>query len=76
MHYVYFVKYGLNKPRANDMEEAICTAASLITLYNLYPERFESYNDYVQKLEYNGYRKGAKVATDIKYSMTALKELI
>lgn len=76
MHYVYFVKYGFDKKRADEKEESVCTAASLIVLYNLYPGSFCEYNNYVKNLTSNKYRKGAEVAKMVNYDMNTLKEMV
>lgn len=75
-HFVFHSYWGLNRPRANDQEETICTAASLITLKLLYPEAFDSYVKYVRKLSNTAYREGAELAASIDYDFTKLKAII
>lgn len=62
MHYIFYCKYGLQKMAADDREEAICSAASLIVLHNMYPAAFEMFNNYVKNLSNNAYRAGAELA--------------
>lgn len=76
MHFVYFVKYGMGKNRADEMEESICTAASLIVLRELYPMDWEEYNSHVMNLENHHYRMGADVAFDIGYSFEGLLKMV
>lgn len=59
MHFVFYTKYGINKEMADEREESICTAASLIILHNLYQNCFNTYNEHVKNLSNDGYRKGA-----------------
>ena len=76
MHFVFFAKYGIDKKRVDEQEEAICTAASLIVLHNLYTVvDFDRYNDHVQSLpnSHTHYRKGTEVAKGVDYNF---KELI
>ena len=72
MHFVFFAKYGINKNLANTLEEAICSAAALIVLRDLYPVAFERYNDYTQSLSNPEYRKGAEVAKTVAYKFKRL----
>jgi len=72
MHFVFFVKYGINKKKADDQEEAICSAASLIVLYNLYPKDFDRCNNYVKSLQYKAWKKGAEIAEEIEYQFAEL----
>lgn len=76
MHYVFFEKYGLNKPFADENEEMICSAASLIILYHIYPQYFVSYNDYVKLLVREGYRRGREVARGVGYDFSLLLEMV
>jgi len=75
-HLVFRSYLGLNKPHANDQEEAICTAASLITLKILYPEAFGPYVEHVRELSNTAYREGAELATSIDFDFTKLKTII
>lgn len=75
-HYVYYTKYGLNKKKADDSEETVCTAASLIYLHDVMPENFASYNEYIKKQGNVGYRNGAVFAEQIEYDFMKLIERI
>lgn len=72
MHYVYFVKYGLNKNRADYKEEAVCTAASLCVLFDLFPNDLDNYINSLCQEEYKGYRLGIEVANKINYDFSRL----
>lgn len=76
MHYVFYAKYGINKPKASDSEETICTAASLIYLHDTDLSGFELLNEHTKNLEYDGYRNGAYLAKDIDYNFTKLIDMI
>ena len=75
-HCVFFAKYGLSKPRADDHEEEICSASSLITIKNLAPEHLERYKKYVAGLEKECYRKGFYLAEEVQYDIYKLRSLI
>ena len=76
MHFVLFVKYGIDRKQGIEQEEAICSAAALIVLRDLYPEKFENYNDYTQSLSNPEYRSGAEVAKSVKYKFKKLIQKI
>lgn len=76
MHYVFYIKYGLEKKRADNNEEAICTAASLIYLYDTNRAGFDIHNNYVKNLGNEGYRNGAALAEEVNYSFNKLIERI
>ena len=76
MHFVYYVKYGIDKKMADDQEETICTAASLIVVHNLYPKDFDRCNNYVKSLTRLDFRKGAEVAEEIEYQFEKLVKKI
>lgn len=76
MHYTFFVKYGIDKERADSREESICSAASLIVLFHLCPDNFGLYNEYVKALSDEGYRKGAVLAEQTGYDLNKLKEMM
>lgn len=75
-HLVFYAYYGLEKPFADQREESICTAASLIALRVLCPESFLSYVAYVKNLSDEKYRDGARIAEEINYDMKKLKIMI
>lgn len=75
MHYAYFVKYGINKERAGEVEEGVCTAASLCVLKAMYPEELKGYVEYL-KQEREEYRKGIEVAEKVEYEFGYLIQKI
>ena len=75
-HFVFYCLCGLNKAFADEEEEAICTAASLIMIKLLYPQYLSTYTKHVRGLSNNGYRKGANLATQLNYDINALKRII
>ncbi len=75
-HFVFKIYHGIHKPKANDLEETICTAASLIIVKELYPEDFDEKNHYVKALRYIGYSNGAEFARLLGYDLYKLKQEI
>lgn len=67
-HYLFYCKYGINKPHADNREEAICTTLSLAVVWNLYPHYFSDANQYVENEPDERYRPGAKLAKDANYN--------
>ena len=76
MHYVYFEKYGLEKVKADDKEESICTAASLCMISELYPLELNRYIEILRRESNNGYREGVSVAEKVGYTFANLICLI
>lgn len=76
MHYVFFAAKGLNREKADEREESICTAVSLIVLKEFYPDGFEIQNKHVKTLQNEGYRRGADLAASINYDMQQIKNMI
>lgn len=76
MHYVYFEKYGLEKVKADDKEESICTAASLCMISELYPLELNRYIEILRRESNNGYREGISVAEKVGYTFANLICLI
>lgn len=76
MHYVFYASKGIDKEIADENEESICTAVSLIVLKELYPDGFEIQNNYVKTLQNEGYRRGADLAASVKYDMQQIKNMI
>lgn len=76
MHYVYYAKKGLDKQRADILEEGVCTAASLIVIKELQPYEFEMYNNHVKGLAIECYRIGAQIAENVQYNMKELEKMI
>ena len=76
MHYVFYSIFGIEKSKADNYEEAICTASSLIVLHKLFPNSFYMQNEYVKNLANKGYRDGARVAESLNYDFSKLVELV
>lgn len=76
MHYAFYAKYGISKKRADENEEGICSAASLIIIHDLYEHSFELYRQHVAGLKNPVYRKGEKIARKINYEFSSLIKLI
>lgn len=70
------LKTIIYKTFADESEEMMCSAASLIILYRMYPEYFVSYNDYVKLLIREGYRRGEEVARGVGYDFSLLLEMV
>lgn len=66
---------GFNKPNADDREESICTAMSLCILKDL-NNGIQQYIDYVNGLDYLGYRNGAAIAEAVNYDSNLLSSII
>ena len=76
MHYIFFCKYGLEKPLADNREETICSAASLIVLRDLYSTFFTAFDNYTRTLSDNAYREGAYLAENVNYDINILANMI
>lgn len=76
MHYVFYVKYGLEGRVVDEREESICTAASLIVLYQMYYNSFIVNDEYCKTHEKEEYRLGVKIAEQVGYNMEELKKLV
>lgn len=76
MHYIFYCKYGLEKPLADNREETICSAASLIVLRDLYPTFFIAFDNYTRALSDNAYREGAYLAENVNYDINILANMI
>lgn len=75
-HVVFWDYFCFNKKRATEGEEAICTAASLTVLKNMYPDDFGRYEQYTANLNEFWYRNGVPLAKGISYDMEKIKSLI
>lgn len=75
-HYVFYSVKGLDKTFADDREENICAAMSLIIIRELFPESFDLYYDYVAGLSDEAYSLGAGLATEMHYDINMLKQEI
>ncbi len=76
MHVVFLAVKGLYKPWTNQMEESVCTAASLIALRELCPTHFQRYNEHVKGLTNDAYRMGARTAEQVNYELPRLMNLV
>lgn len=76
MHVVFRAVWGMEKPRANDFEEAVCSAAALIMVSKICPEQLKKYRKYTLSLSYAGYRKGVEVAESVEFSLGELLPLV
>ncbi len=76
MHCVFYGKYGLQKTLADDREETICSATSLIVLHDMYPAFFGSYVAHVRSLTNAAYKAGADLAAEVNYDIDRLVSLI
>ena len=72
-HYVFYSLKGIKKTFADDKEENLCAAMSLIMVKELFTEdEFQDYYNYALTLE-EKYRLGAIIAGDLQYDITKLK---
>lgn len=76
MHYVFFAKKGIGKAKADEGEEAICTAASLIIIKEFFSIEFNLFNTHVKGLLNKGYQRGAEIAESVNYNFQNLQKLI
>lgn len=74
MHVVFWSVYGWERPFPNEEEEAICTAASLVSIKEFHPDKFLQYSDIVANQREDGYRRGVLVAEENKYNLKSLYE--
>lgn len=75
-HFVFYSYFGIDKLIANDDEETMCTAASLIVIKILFSEEFDDWNKYVKNLEQSKYKNGADYAEKIGYNLQELRDKI
>lgn len=79
MHFVFYCFLGIDKEKAGEQEEAICTASSLILLNHLHEsDEFSAYLKYTENLPEKPdtnrwYRNGAQLARDLKFKYEALR---
>jgi len=76
MHFAFYVQYGIDKTLADEQEEAICSAAALIVIHNLYPKDFDRYDKYVKSLQRLAWREGAEIAAKLEYQFAELIKMI
>lgn len=75
-HAIFFYYYGLNKPRAINREESICSAVSLISIKELCPNYFEKYLKYVSELKNTSYRDGINIAESCSFNLNEINKMI
>lgn len=75
-HYVFYSLKSLEKEKADDEEENICTAMSLIILNMLYPDNINNWINHVENMKEEKYNKGAKIARECNFNITILKDKI
>ena len=76
-HFVFFCIKGLDKEFADDAEETICTAMSLIMLKTFCDdETFNSYCRHVRSLKYTGYKDGYDLALSLDFNEEKIAKYI
>lgn len=75
-HLVFFSYLGLDKTRADDYEEGLCSAVSLAFVLNYSPNEIERYLNSLVNSNYEGYRSGVQIAIDHGFSIESLKNTI
>ena len=75
-HVVFRSYFGMDKPKANENEEAICTAAALIIIKKMYPNDFAAFEQSAASQSNNGYRMGVPLAKELSSDMVKLRSVI
>lgn len=75
-HYVFSSLQGLEITEADNEEENICTAMSLVAINEMFPEKINKWNDYISKGKEEKYNKGTQIAEEINFDIIKLKEKI
>ena len=75
-HYVFYALQGLDKKRANIIEENICTAMSLAIISLLCPESLEKYVTYVENLSDINYNLGVKISKQYHFDIHEIGDYI
>ena len=75
-HVVFRAYFGINKPKATDDEEAICTAAALIVVKEMYPDHYADFEKSAMTASYIGYQRGVPLAQEISYDMQKIRSHI
>lgn len=75
-HFIFYTYYGLDKPRATEMEETVCTATSLIAIKNICPDDFDRYCQHVSILVNESYRNGLNLALEVNFDLGLIKKKI
>ena len=75
-HYVFYSLKGLDKPKADSIEENICSAMSLILIKMIYPNKINEWLMYVNNLTNKNYNNGGIIAENSKFDINVLKKQI
>ena len=75
-HVVFRAYFGMDKPRATEDEEAICTAAALTVIKKMYPNDFAAFEQSTMSHLYIGYQRGVPLAKALSYDIIKIRALI
>lgn len=75
-HYVFYSLMGLEKKLADNEEENICTAMSLIVVKHFFPKGIDIHIKYVRNLKEEQYKYGADIAEEVNFDIKKLKNKI
>lgn len=75
-HYVFYSLKGLDKPKADSIEENICSAMSLVLIKILCPDKINKWLTYVNNLNNKNYNNGGKIAENCNFDINILKKQI
>lgn len=76
MHVVFRSVLGWEKPFANEDEEAICAAASLVAIKEFYPDKLSIFSNELASQKREGYQRGVLVAEVNNYNLKSLYDKI
>lgn len=75
-HYVFSSLQGIEITEADNEEENICTAMSLIAINEMFPEKINKWCDYISEAPEEKYNKGTQIAEEVNFDIRKLKEKI
>lgn len=75
-HLVFFSYLGLDKTRADDYEEGLCSAVSLAFVLKFNPNDLQRFSNSLLNSDYVGYQSGFQIAIDHGFSIESLKNTI
>ena len=75
-HFVFFSLCGLQKELAGTLEEAVCSAGSLVFVKMFFPQDLERFKASLSGSKHLGYQQGARLAEAIKYDPDVFKNLV
>ena len=75
-HYVFYALKGLDKKIADNEEENICSAMSLILINILFSNQISLWISHVNRLKDEMYNKGGIIAKECNFDINKLKEKI